>query len=254
MGKGRRGLSNYIPFFTLFKTDCETVLKIIETLPDKDIELLQKKYGENYLNITIVDELTEEELKFINQVIMRKIKARIKLLEEGYEICYITDIFNCKSLKKIKNAIKVTKKQKYFTKIFGKNLKKPIIYNRKNLEKSNYSLRQEFIKAVEKEIFRTERIRIRTPFVDLFIKYKKEDEDYYTFMKRIKAMLEKHRNKKVISDIYTMYGPDLVNVLYFGQYKPQDTRLSYISAYKTIKERLENENNKKEEKELKLKF
>lgn len=253
MGKGEYD-HKYTPFFTLFKANYRTVLKIIETLPDKDINLLQKKYGENYLNTTIVAELTEKELKSINQVIIRKIKTRIKLLEEGYEICYITDIFNCKSLEKIKNAIKVTKKQKYFSKIFGENLEKPIIYNRKNLEKSNYLLSQEIIKVVEKEILGIKKIRIHSPFVDLFIKYKKEDEDYYTFIKRIKAILERHRNKKVIADIYTMYGPDLINVLYIGQYKPQDTRLSYLNAYKTIKETLENENNKKEEKELKLKF
>lgn len=241
----------YRDFFTLFDDKVETVLEVIKTLPDKDIKLLKKKYGENYTNTLIIPTLTEKELKHINEVIIRKIKARLLLLNNGYSITYITDIFECTSLDKIRNAIIKTNKLNYFTKVFGLNLDKPIIYNPKILG-INSSLKQDAIKVVKKELYGLIKIELHSPFPDLFLDYMKENEDYFTFISRIKSILDKHKNEKVIVDIYKIYGENLLNPLYYGQYNRTETRMSYISANSMVKYWLEKESSQDIENTRKL--
>lgn len=241
----------YNPFFTLFDTKVETVLEVIKTLPDKDIKLLKKKYGENYTNILMVPTLTDAELKHINQVILRKIKTRLLLLNNGYSITYITDIFECSRLDKIRNAIIKTKKLSYFTKVFGPNLDKPIVYNPEIIG-NNFSLKQDVLNVVKKELYQFTKVEIRTPFPDLFIKYMRKDEDYYNFVNRIKFILDKHRNEKVISDIYEIYGENLLNIIYYGQYNRTETKMSYYNAYKTVNYWLEKEYSQSDENTRKL--
>lgn len=227
--------TEYKPFFSLFKYPKEKVLDVVKSLTFEERKLLIKKYGIKYNNIKIVYNLTEKENKIINERIIRKIKLRLKKIEEDMCLVSISDIFPSDDLNDIKVAMKDENLLTYFQNLFGRDLNYLCYTYRK--EKSNIDKYN--IERVKKRLLKNkgiDKVRIIKPFVSLFIKYKKEDETYEEFESRLKDLVYgmKDKYKKVI---YMLYNEDLNNIILKHPASPEIRKI-FSEAYSVILKKL----------------
>ncbi len=115
-------ITEYKPFFSLFNSPKEKVLKVLRSLTFEERKLLYKKYHRDLKNTEIIYNLTEEENKEINERIIRKIRLRLKRIEENMCLISIYDVFPNETLSDIKQAMIQIKLLNYFQKLFGSKL------------------------------------------------------------------------------------------------------------------------------------
>lgn len=225
----------YKSFFSLFNYPKKKVLNVVKSLTFEERKLLIKKYGEEYNNIEIVYNLTEEENKIINERIIRKIRLRLRKIEENMCLVSINDIFPSDDLNDIKKAMIDTNLLNYFQNLFGNDLNY-LCYTYRE-EKSNIDKYN--IEKVKKRIIKNkgiDKVRIIKPFVSLFIKYKRKDETYEEFENRLKDVVYgmKDKYKKVI---YKLYNEDLNNVILKHPATPEIRKI-FSEAYSVILKKL----------------
>ena len=131
-------ITEYKPFFSLFNSPKEKVLKVLRSLTFEERKLLYKKYHRDLKNTEIIYNLTEEENKEINERIIRKIRLRLKRIEENMCLISIYDVFPNETLSDIKQAMIKIKLLNYFQKLFGSKLT-GLCYTYKDDSKSNIS-------------------------------------------------------------------------------------------------------------------
>ncbi len=225
-------ITEYKPFFSLFNSPKEKVLKVLRSLTFEERKLLYKKYHRDLKNTEIIYNLTEEENKEINERIIRKIRLRLKRIEENMCLISIYDVFPNETLSDIKQAMIQIKLLNYFQKLFGSKLT-GLCYTYKDDSKSNIS--KENVYRIKQRLAKNKgihRVRIIRPFVSLFLKYKKLDETYEDFEDRLKIYVNNMSNKyKEV--IYSLYNEDLNNVILKHPSSKEDRKI-FSEAYSVI--------------------
>lgn len=225
-------ITEYKPFFSLFNSPKEKVLKVLRSLTFEERKLLYKKYHRDLKNTEIIYNLTEEENKEINERIIRKIRLRLKRIEENMCLISIYDVFPNETLSDIKQAMIQIKLLNYFQKLFGSKLT-GLCYTYKDDSKSNIS--KENVYRIKQRLTKNKgihRVRIIRPFVSLFLKYKKLDETYEDFEDRLKIYVNNMSNKyKEV--IYSLYNEDLNNVILKHPSSKEDRKI-FSEAYSVI--------------------
>ncbi len=225
-------ITEYKPFFSLFNSPKEKVLKVLRSLTFEERKLLYKKYHRDLKNTEIIYNLTEEENKEINERIIRKIRLRLKRIEENMCLISIYDVFPNETLSDIKQAMIKIKLLNYFQKLFGSKLT-GLCYTYKDDSKSNIS--KENVYRIKQRLAKNKgihRVRIIRPFVSLFLKYKKLDETYEDFEDRLKIYVNNMSNKyKEV--IYSLYNEDLNNVILKHPSSKEDRKI-FSEAYSVI--------------------
>ncbi len=225
-------ITEYKPFFSLFNSPKEKVLKVLRSLTFEERKLLYKKYHRDLKNTEIIYNLTEEENKEINERIIRKIRIRLKRIEENMCLISIYDVFPNETLSDIKQAMIQIKLLNYFQKLFGSKLT-GLCYTYKDDSKSNIS--KENVYRIKQRLAKNKgihRVRIIRPFVSLFLKYKKLDETYEDFEDRLKIYVNNMSNKyKEV--IYSLYNEDLNNVILKHPSSKEDRKI-FSEAYSVI--------------------
>lgn len=225
-------ITEYKPFFSLFNSPKEKVLKVLRSLTFEERKLLYKKYHRDLKNTEIIYNLTEEENKEINERIIRKIRLRLKRIEENMCLISIYDVFPNETLSDIKQAMIQIKLLNYFQKLFGSKLT-GLCYTYKDASKSNIS--KENVYRIKQRLTKNKgihRVRIIRPFVSLFLKYKKLDETYEDFEDRLKIYVNNMSNKyKEV--IYSLYNEDLNNVILKHPSSKEDRKI-FSEAYSVI--------------------
>ncbi len=225
-------ITEYKPFFSLFNSPKEKVLKVLRSLTFEERKLLYKKYHRDLKNTEIIYNLTEEENKEINERIIRKIRLRLKRIEENMCLISIYDVFPNETLSDIKQAMIQIKLLNYFQKLFGSKLT-GLCYTYKDDSKSNIS--KENVYRIKQRLAKNKgihRVRIIRPFVSLFLKYKKLDETYEDFEDRLKIYVNNMSNKyKEV--IYSLYNEDLNNVILKHPSFKEDRKI-FSEAYSVI--------------------
>ncbi len=225
-------ITEYKPFFSLFNSPKEKVLKVLRSLTFEERKLLYKKYHRDLKNTEIIYNLTEEENKEINERIIRKIRLRLKRIEENMCLISIYDVFSNETLSDIKQAMIQIKLLNYFQKLFGSKLT-GLCYTYKDDSKSNIS--KENVYRIKQRLAKNKgihRVRIIRPFVSLFLKYKKLDETYEDFEDRLKIYVNNMSNKyKEV--IYSLYNEDLNNVILKHPSSKEDRKI-FSEAYSVI--------------------
>ncbi|MCI8331162.1 MAG: hypothetical protein HFE04_03585 [Bacilli bacterium] len=227
----------YKYFFSLFNAPKDKVLKVVKSLTEEERRLLVKKYGEDFNNTQKVYSLTKKEEKIINERIIRKIKLRLKKIEEDMCLISIEEIFLNEDLKEIKRTMKETKLLKYFQKLFGKELD-CFCYDYKQKDKSN--INEYYVERVKKRILKNKgisKIKIIKPFSEMFVKYKKQEETYEEFENRLKNIVReiKDKYKKII---YQIYGEELNNIILKHPVETEE-RKTFTTAYSIIIKKLQ---------------
>lgn len=236
-------VNSYKSFFSLFNYPKEDVLRVVETLKDFERELLYKKYGKDLMNTEFVLNLTEKENETINQRIIRKIRLRLKELEEDLRIVSLTEVFLGETFEDIKEAIEKSGTLSYYQKKFGKDLKGSCCISKK--EDSKKSVNRKMKLPVEeklKEKKGLKRVKLIRPFFSLFEKYKRSDETYEEYESRVRTIVD-GLNDKLKKSLYHIYNEDLLNIIQVGS-MPREIRINFSQSYGNIVNTLERQNRK----------
>ncbi len=253
---------DYKSIYLTYNTSKEQMKIVMSLLDEQDRNLLYKKYGETLEDNTNKSDLTLDENKYIGTILSKRIKRIIYKLNNGYEIIEFFDLFSDIPKETLLNRFKTlsdTQKNEWFI-LFGNNLSKKILLNKNekeiilNSEARRVSIRTLYGKEFKmKEKF--------TPFYDLFLDFKRENESIKEFETRVNEAFDniKEEYKELT---YKKYGKDLRNTENHGQFTKEDSKKIFRYVYysiryyltkekkdrkgKTIMERLKNHGTHKE--------
>lgn len=87
----KKSPENYKGFFNQFDKPANEVIRVINTLPESDINLLKLKLGNDYKELNVIDGVINQE---INSRIVVRIKRYFSYLDNGAEYVTIRDFVN----------------------------------------------------------------------------------------------------------------------------------------------------------------
>lgn len=226
-------------FFSKFDNPKEEVLLVINTFPLRDKVLLYKKYGKNSK-----ENVNTYENTFINETILPKLYRSLSKLGVSREFIYLRDIIN-EDEELISMISKKCNLYKYLVERFGYDLKQPMLIYSEYKEKAISKEKKAIIIREINKYKGIKRVEIIKPFYERFIKFKRNDETYEDFIKRIKSIVYAHLNEILLNEVILTFNEDLLNVLDYGRYaKGKDHTKNLLKAYNIIKLYLINQNKK----------
>lgn len=217
-------------FFNKFNHPKDKVLLVISTYPLRDKILLYKRYGKSYNG-----PLNTFEILFINETILHKLQKALDSLDVTRKLVYLRDIIN----EDEELIITVSKKcdlYDYLSNKFGKDLKQPILISYKNIDNAIYREKKEKLQREIQKFKGIHRIKLIKPFHEKFIKFKRADESYEDFAKRVNKIVFAHLNETLLGEVKLTYNENLLNVIDCGRYKKGETHTErLLKAYNIVK-------------------
>lgn len=224
-------------FYEKFDEPKEKIKLIIETLPLRDKILLYKRFSKNYDGT-----VNTSEKAFINETIIVKIRRNSKKLGKTREIIYIRDIIDVDEETLI-IASKKCELYKYLSEKFSYDLKGPMLISSKLKDQAISKEKKQIIMREVEKINNIQKVKLIKPFHEKFIKFKREDETYEDFVKRINKIVFAHLNPTLLNEIKLTYNENLLGVLDIGRYKKgEEHNKNIIKAYNIIKDYLKKQN------------
>ncbi len=224
----------YVGFFSqLSEYPINQVLEIIKTIPIEDINLLKKKYGNDFTNIERV-ELTKEESLQINTRIVHNIRRKLEKLNTTHKLFYISDEFNGYSLEEIKSALERTNTIKYASNIYGEDLSNPVLIRRDMPGAFAVTIKERVTKALKNKMNLNKVILIK-PFYEIFIKYKKTNETYEDFITRVNNLCKQKLDNIELEILKKKYGEEYNNIVYHGQITLEEQNVFFHKITPKIK-------------------
>ncbi|MCI8331161.1 MAG: hypothetical protein HFE04_03580 [Bacilli bacterium] len=224
-------------FYEKFDEPKEKIKLIIETLPLRDKILLYKRFSKNY-----DDTVNTYEKAFINETIIVKIRRNSKKLGKTREIIYIRDIIDVDEETLI-IASKKCELYKYLSEKFSYDLKGPMLISSKLKDQAISKEKKQIIMREVEKINNIQKVKLIKPFHEKFIKFKREDETYEDFVKRINKIVFAHLNPTLLNEIKLTYNENLLGVLDIGRYKKgEEHNKNIIKAYNIVKDYLKKQN------------
>ena len=206
----KKSPENYKGFFNQFDKPANEVIRVINTLPERDINLLKLKLGNDYKKLNVIDGVINQE---INSRIVVRIKRYFSYLDNGAEYVTIRDFVNdTNDIDTIKLRVEsLNEKQKKLIYKFFKD----------DLSKEHITADKEGL--INKQIIRKLNIYIdkrRTKefksFYSQLVDLKLDSETISEFNERINTSLTYLSNEEK-SLLYKKYHSDLMNSLNYGQ-------------------------------------
>ena len=226
---------DYKSIYLTFNTNKEQMKIVMSLLDERDRNLLYKKYGETLEDNTNKPDLTLDENKYIGTILSKRIKRIIYKLNNGYEIIEFFDLFSDIPKETLLNRFKTlsdTQKNEWFI-LFDNDLTKKILLNKNEIEKIlNSEVRKVSIRTLYGKEFKTK--EKFTPFYDLFLDFKRENESIKEFETRVNEAFNniKEEYKELT---YKKYGKDLRNTENHGQFTKDDSKKIFRYVYYSIR-------------------
>lgn len=206
----KKSPENYKGFFNQFDKPANEVIRVINTLPERDINLLKLKLGNDYKELNVIDGVINQE---INSRIVVRIKRYFSYLDNGAEYVTIRDFVNdTKDIDTIKLRVESLNEQQ-----------KKLIYKffKYDLSKEHITTDKEGL--INKQIIRklniyTDKRRTKEfkSFYSQLVDLKLDSETISEFNERINTSLT-HLTNEEKSLLYKKYHSDLMNSLNYGQ-------------------------------------
>lgn len=206
----KKSPENYKGFFNQFDKPVNEVIRVINTLPERDINLLKLKLGNDYKELNVIDTVINQE---INSRIVVRIKRYFSYLDNGAEYVTIRDFVNdTNDIDTIKLRVEsLNEKQKKLIYKFFKD----------DLSKEHITADKEGL--INKQIIRKLNLYIdkrRTKefksFYSQLVDLKLDSETIGEFNERINTSLTYLSNEEK-SLLYKKYHSDFMNSLNYGQ-------------------------------------
>lgn len=206
----KKSPENYKGFFNQFDKPVNEVIRVINTLPERDINLLKLKLGNDYKELNVIDSVINQE---INSRIVVRIKRYFSYLDNGAEYVTIKDFVNdTNDIDTIKLRVELLneKEKKVIYSLFKEDLTKEHIAIDKDrvISKKIICKLNIYIDKRKTKEFKS----FYSQLVDLKL-YNETTDD---FNKRISISLTYLSNEE-ISLLYKKYHSDLMNTLNYGQ-------------------------------------
>ena len=179
----KKSLDTYKLFFDCFSEDKQLVTRVVKTLSNEDIDILQKRFGSDYTSLYMVDDETQE---IIRNSIMRKLKRELNILKNGGKFVTIFDfVKDTRDIEVIKmriNSMDVFG-QSYIYNLFGSDLSKEYIVAK---TRQNGVIRKVYLDILNG----SKENKKHKSLVEIFAKYKGDQENDEEFLQRINSALK----------------------------------------------------------------
>ena len=217
---------DYISLFELFKEFSEEdILKLINRLSKSDIELLKKKYGEDFKNTKFNPLLTLEENYKVNNSIIHTLRKKLKEIYNG-EYFYLTidmllpEYNKEEILSRVKRFNKVDKIKLH--RYFGEHLDKECLVN-KNIK--------DMLTNDVNRLFNTEKIIKIKPLYDVIKSLKLNNESKEEFLERFNESLN-HLSIDELKLLKKKYGEDYSKTTMSNITKDENYYILHTILYK----------------------
>lgn len=179
----KKSLETYKLFFDCFSEDRELVTRVVKTLSNEDIAILQKRFGSDYTSLYMVDDETQE---IIRNSIMRKLRRGLDILKNGGKFVtifyFVKDTSDIEVIKKRINSMDMFG-ESYIYNLFGDDLSKEYIVAK---TRQNGVIRKVYLDILNGS---KENKKYKS-LVEIFAKYKGDQEKDDEFLQRINAALK----------------------------------------------------------------
>ena len=179
----KKSLDTYKLFFDCFSEDKQLVTRVVNTLSNEDIDILQKRFGSDYTSLYMVDDETQE---IIRNSIMRKLKRELNILKNGGKFVTIFDfVKDTRDIEVIKLRINSMDAfgESYIYNLFGSDLSKEYIVAK---TRQNGVIRKVYIDILNG----SKENKKHRSLVEIFAKYKGDQENDEEFLQRINSALK----------------------------------------------------------------
>lgn len=179
----KKSLDTYKLFFDCFSEDKQLVTRVVKTLSNEDIDVLQKRFGSDYTSLYMVDDETQE---IIGNSIMRKLKRGLNILKNGGKFVTIFDfVKDTRDIEVIKLRINSMDAfgESYIYNLFGSDLSKEYIVSK---TRQNGVIRKVYLDILNG----SKENKKHKSLVEIFAKYKGDQENDEEFLQRINSALK----------------------------------------------------------------